>query len=131
MGNSHKKPPSRGDGGPHAEHAPQGHRRGKRGSLDKHKGQEPAKTDLANGAQGGGSGGAERSGDASPGSGGDDSRLDAPCGALPPPLARLKNQGNQLFKNGQFADALNKYSQAITGFTDSGKILPVLLLLIA
>ncbi|KAG5857123.1 hypothetical protein ANANG_G00015220 [Anguilla anguilla] len=51
---------------------------------------------------------------------GDDSRLDAPCGALPPPLARLKNEGNLLFKNGQFADALEKYSQAITGFTDSG-----------
>ncbi|KAJ8353741.1 hypothetical protein SKAU_G00213080 [Synaphobranchus kaupii] len=120
MGNAHKKPPSRGDGGPHAEPTPQGHWRGKRGSLDKHRGQEPAKKDLANGAQGGGSGGADQSGDRSAESGGDDSRLDAPCGALPPPLARLKNEGNQLFKNGQFADALEKYSQAITGFTDSG-----------
>ncbi|XP_061086931.1 sperm-associated antigen 1A [Conger conger] len=120
MGNAHKKPPGRGDGAPHGEHTPQGHWRGKRGSLDKHRGQEPAKKDLANGAQGAGSGGAERNGDASAGSGGDDSRLDAPCGALPPPLARLKNHGNQLFKNGQFADALDKYSQAITGFTDSG-----------
>ncbi|XP_064164730.1 sperm-associated antigen 1A [Anguilla rostrata] len=120
MGNAHKKPPGRGDGGPHAEHAPQGHWRGKRGSADKHRGPEPAKKDLANGAQGAGSGGAEQTGDGSAGSGGDDSRLDAPCGALPPPLARLKNEGNLLFKNGQFADALEKYSQAITGFTDSG-----------
>lgn len=47
--------------------------------------------------------------------------LDAPCGALPPPLSRLKNEGNLLFKNGQFADALDKYSQAIQGYRDSGK----------
>lgn len=46
--------------------------------------------------------------------------LDAPCGALPPPLSRLKNEGNLLFKNGQFADALDKYSQAIQGYRDSG-----------
>lgn len=47
--------------------------------------------------------------------------LDAPCGALPPHLSRLKNEGNLLFKNGQFADALEKYSQAIQGYSDSGK----------
>ncbi|XP_062865341.1 sperm-associated antigen 1A [Trichomycterus rosablanca] len=46
--------------------------------------------------------------------------LDAPAGALPPALARLKNEGNLLFKNGQFGDALEKYSQAIDGYTQSG-----------
>ncbi|KAG7470083.1 hypothetical protein MATL_G00135580 [Megalops atlanticus] len=120
MGNTQKKPPSRGDGGPHAEHAHQGHRRSKRGSVDKCKAQEPTKKDLANGAQGTKSQEADRSGHSEAQPGGDSGRLDAPCGALPPPLARLKNEGNQLFKNGQFADALEKYSQAITGFTDAG-----------
>ncbi|XP_007257002.4 sperm-associated antigen 1 [Astyanax mexicanus] len=48
-------------------------------------------------------------------------RTESTCasGALPPPLARLKNEGNQLFKNGQFGDALEKYTQAITGFTEA------------
>ncbi|XP_065149332.1 sperm-associated antigen 1A [Paramisgurnus dabryanus] len=46
--------------------------------------------------------------------------LDAPCGALPPPLARLKNEGNMLFKNGQFGDALEKYTQAIDGCLEAG-----------
>ncbi|KAK2830424.1 hypothetical protein Q5P01_018355 [Channa striata] len=43
----------------------------------------------------------------------DTSYLDAPAGALPPHLARIKNEGNHLFKHGQFADALEKYTQAI------------------
>ncbi|KAI4898101.1 hypothetical protein NFI96_001765 [Prochilodus magdalenae] len=46
--------------------------------------------------------------------------LTSVAGALPPPLAQLKNEGNQLFKNGQFGDALEKYTQAITGFTEAG-----------
>lgn len=52
----------------------------------------------------------------------DKSYLDAPAGALPPPLARLKNEGNMLFKNGQFGDALEKYSQAITGCEEAGEV---------
>ncbi|KAK3532804.1 hypothetical protein QTP86_030534 [Hemibagrus guttatus] len=46
--------------------------------------------------------------------------LDAPAGDLPPELARLKNEGNMLFKNGQFGHALGKYTQAISGYTESG-----------
>ncbi|KAJ8013414.1 hypothetical protein DPEC_G00053020 [Dallia pectoralis] len=117
MGNAQKKPHCRtGNGGP----SPQadthgGHRRGRGSNVDKYNinQQEPAALDkgLSNGAPG--SKGAELAGK-------DGSNLDAPCGALPPPLARLKNEGNLLFKNGQFADALEKYSQAITGLTDSG-----------
>ncbi|KAM4549847.1 sperm-associated antigen 1A [Fundulus diaphanus] len=53
-------------------------------------------------------------------SGMDRSYLDAPAGALPPHLARLKNEGNYLFKNGQFGDALEKYSQAINGCSEAG-----------
>lgn len=46
--------------------------------------------------------------------------LDAPAGALPPALGRLKNEGNLLFKNGQFGEALLKYTQAIDGYTGTG-----------
>ncbi|XP_027013199.2 sperm-associated antigen 1A isoform X2 [Tachysurus fulvidraco] len=45
--------------------------------------------------------------------------LDAPAGDLPPPLARLKNEGNMLFKTGQFGLALQKYTQAIEGYTQA------------
>ncbi|RVE67025.1 hypothetical protein OJAV_G00113220 [Oryzias javanicus] len=50
----------------------------------------------------------------------DTSYLDAPAGALPPNLARLKNEGNHLFKHGQFGDALEKYTQAIEGCAEAG-----------
>uniref|UniRef100_A0A3P9B2M0 Sperm associated antigen 1a n=1 Tax=Maylandia zebra TaxID=106582 RepID=A0A3P9B2M0_9CICH len=50
----------------------------------------------------------------------DTSYLDAPAGALPPHLARLKNEGNHLFKHGQFGDALEKYTQAIEGCAEAG-----------
>uniref|UniRef100_A0A8C6SHX3 Sperm associated antigen 1a n=1 Tax=Neogobius melanostomus TaxID=47308 RepID=A0A8C6SHX3_9GOBI len=50
----------------------------------------------------------------------DKSYLDAPAGALPPHLARLKNEGNHLFKHGQFGDAIEKYTQAIEGCGEAG-----------
>ncbi|XP_016896509.1 sperm-associated antigen 1A-like isoform X2 [Cynoglossus semilaevis] len=50
----------------------------------------------------------------------DTSYLDAPAGALPLHLARLKNEGNHLFKHGQFGDAVEKYSQAIDGCAAAG-----------
>ncbi|KAM3873114.1 sperm-associated antigen 1A-like [Diretmus argenteus] len=127
MGNVQKKPHGRGS--PHSEpnNAHHGHHwRNRGGSSDKYKAaQSPDK--VANGTgkrvstasvradQSSGKKGAAAGGNA-----GGTVNLDAPCGALPPPLARLKNEGNLLFKNGQFSDAMEKYSQAITGFTDSG-----------
>ncbi|TTI15322.1 DNA-directed RNA polymerases I, II, and III subunit RPABC4 [Bagarius yarrelli] len=48
--------------------------------------------------------------------------LDAPAGDLPPALARLKNEGNMLFKNGQFGHALEKYTEAIDGYKQSGEV---------
>lgn len=50
----------------------------------------------------------------------DKSYLDLPAGALPPHLARLKNEGNHLFKHGQFGDAIDKYTQAIEGCAEAG-----------
>ncbi|KAK6325950.1 hypothetical protein J4Q44_G00015940 [Coregonus suidteri] len=123
MGNAQKKPHGRGGEGvpsPHTDHNSHGgHWRNRGGNAEKYKvNQQDSASDkgLWNGAQGSGR---SDSKEARP-AGEDGSNLDAPCGALPPPLARLKNEGNLFFKNGQFADALDKYSQAITGFTDSG-----------
>lgn len=130
MGNAQKKPHGRGDGGPQGEAGTSHHHhwRGKGGgSSDKYKvsqekvangnskrGSTASVQEQSNGkgttAGGGGGGTTEPS-----------VNLDAPCGALPPALSRLKNEGNLLFKNGQFADALEKYSLAIQGYTDSGK----------
>ncbi|MED6266328.1 hypothetical protein CHARACLAT_000983, partial [Characodon lateralis] len=127
MGNAQKKPHSRGDGGPHSEssNSHHGHWRGKGGTSDKYKVTEESK--VANGSSKRGSTasvqGDKRSGVKGATGGGkaeESVNLDAPCGALPPHLSRLKNEGNLLFKNGQFADALEKYSQAIQGYTDSG-----------
>ncbi|KAF3840415.1 hypothetical protein F7725_019132 [Dissostichus mawsoni] len=128
MGNTQKKPHSRGDGGPHSEpnNSHHGHRRGKGASADKYRVTQESKEKVANGS---GKRGSTASAPADPssrkeppvgGNAGETVNLDAPCGALPPPLSRLKNEGNLLFKNGQFSDALEKYSQAIQGFTDSG-----------
>ncbi|XP_075896881.1 sperm-associated antigen 1-like isoform X2 [Nelusetta ayraudi] len=135
MGNAQKKPHGRGDGGPHGEANSSHHWRGKGGgggSSDKYKVSQESKEKAANGTSKRGSTAsvqAEQSngkGTTAGGSGGGSAaagesvNLDAPCGALPPALARLKNEGNLLFKNGQFADALEKYSLAIQGYTDSG-----------
>lgn len=49
----------------------------------------------------------------------DTSYLDAPAGALPPHLARLKNEGNHLFKHGQFGEAIEKYTEAIDGCAEA------------
>ncbi|XP_039592350.1 sperm-associated antigen 1-like isoform X1 [Polypterus senegalus] len=50
-------------------------------------------------------------------SGSDESRPQLlTSGVLPPAVACLKEQGNELFKNGQFGEAVIKYTQAITDF---------------
>ncbi|XP_040901294.1 sperm-associated antigen 1-like isoform X1 [Toxotes jaculatrix] len=129
MGNAQKKPHGRGDGGPHSEsnNSYPGHWRSKGGSSDKYKVTQESKEKVSNGTSKRGSTASVQadqsgSGKGTPvgGTAGETINLDAPCGALPPPLARLKNEGNLLFKNGQFGDALEKYSQAIQGYTESG-----------
>nr|XP_054597325.1 sperm-associated antigen 1 isoform X2 [Nothobranchius furzeri] len=130
MGNTQKKPHSRGDGGPHTESSNShhhGHWKSKGNSPDKYKVPQESKEKVANGSDKRGStasvpGDQNNSSKGTAGGGKfeESANLDAPCGALPPQLSRLKNEGNLLFKNGQFADALDKYSQAIQGYTDSG-----------
>ncbi|XP_026228285.1 sperm-associated antigen 1 isoform X2 [Anabas testudineus] len=126
MGNAQKKPHDRGDGGPHSE-SNNSHHGIRRSKGDKYKASQESKEKIANGTNKRGSTASLQADQSSGnkgtvlgGSAGETVNLDAPCGALPPPLARLKNEGNLLFKNGQFADALEKYSQAIQGYTDSG-----------
>ncbi|KAM9724544.1 sperm-associated antigen 1 [Menidia menidia] len=129
MGNAQKKPHGRGDGGLHSEsnNSHHGHWRSRGGSSDKYKVPQESKEKVANGSSKRGlttSVKGDQSGSGKEttvgGSTGEPVNLDAPCGALPLPLCRLKNEGNLLFKNGQFGDALEKYTQAIQGYTDSG-----------
>ncbi|KAM9310050.1 sperm-associated antigen 1 [Pholidichthys leucotaenia] len=135
MGNAQKKPHSKVDEGPHSEtnnshhhgHHHHHHWRHRGGSSDKYKVSHEPKEKVANGSSKRGSAASDHGDHSSNGKeapvGGNAAEtvnLDAPCGALPPPLARLKNEGNLLFRNGQFADALEKYSQAIQGYADSG-----------
>ncbi|XP_061529701.1 sperm-associated antigen 1 [Phycodurus eques] len=119
MGNAQKRPHGKGDGAPHNEssNSHHGHWRGKGGSSDKYKVPQDGKEKVANGTVKRGSTSKETPAGRNVG---EPVNLDAPCGALPLPLAHLKNEGNLLFKNGQFGDALEKYSQAIRGYRDAG-----------
>ncbi|XP_037532359.1 sperm-associated antigen 1A [Nematolebias whitei] len=128
MGNTQKKPHCKGDGGPHSESSNSHHHgqwKSKGGSSDKYKVPQESKENVANGSNQSASAASKPGDQNSKGITGrgkteETVNLDVPCGALPPHLSRLKNEGNLLFKNGQFADALEKYSQAIQGYTDSG-----------
>lgn len=105
MGNSQDKPPGSGGGaGARSDQRAAGGRA--RSGAEKPQTRSPPEKGLVNGR------------DDSPAA--DTSYLDAPAGALPPHLARLKNEGNHLFRHGQFGDALEKYSQAIDGFPEAG-----------
>lgn len=113
MGNAQDKPPGSGGGGGRSDQAAAGggggggaRSRGG-GGVEKSQTHGAPQEKVANGRE------------SSPAV--DTSYLDAPAGALPPHLARLKNEGNHLFKHGQFADALEKYSQAIDGCAEAGE----------
>ncbi|KAL2084785.1 hypothetical protein ACEWY4_020303 [Coilia grayii] len=125
MGNAQKKPHGRGDSG--AGGGGGGGPRGPRGgNADKYTVTPPKEERSAGkGLANGNSNSTTHHGDSGHRDGGrpwGDTKvnLDAPAGNLPPPLARLKNEGNHLFKNGQFGDAIEKYSQAIDGYADTG-----------
>ncbi|XP_077432424.1 sperm-associated antigen 1 [Vanacampus margaritifer] len=128
MGNAQKRPHGKGDGAPHeSSHSHHGHWKSKGGNSDKYKVPQESKEKAANGTVKRGSTvpQADQAGSSSKESPpatnvGQAVNLDALCGALPLSLSRLKNEGNLLFKNGQFGDALEKYSQAIQGYSDAG-----------
>lgn len=112
MGNVQEKPPGAGGGGTRSDSATAGFgtRNQSGGSAGKPRTQS-AETGLVNGTQ---------SSHQQDSPAVDTSYLDAPAGALPLHLARLKNEGNHLFKHGQFGDALEKYTQAIEGCAEAG-----------
>ncbi|XP_054637409.1 sperm-associated antigen 1 isoform X1 [Dunckerocampus dactyliophorus] len=129
MGNAQKRPHGKWDGAPHSDstNSHHGHWRSKGSSSDKFKVPQESKEKVANGTSKKGSAVSGQvnqvsSGKETPvgGNVGEHVNLDVPCGALPISLSRLKNEGNLLFKNGQFGDALEKYSQAIQGCADAG-----------
>ncbi|KAK6490824.1 sperm-associated antigen 1A isoform X1 [Huso huso] len=125
MGNAQKKFSGRGDGGPQTEDKPPSTAKKaqtKRGSSEKgsYQGANLAKDQgQVNEFQRNGSYAGDQTRPSS--SGTDSSRPDVPVdsGALPPAIARLKSQGNELFKSGQFSEALLKYTQAINDFTEA------------
>ncbi|XP_071355713.1 sperm-associated antigen 1A [Trachinotus anak] len=120
MGNTQEKPSGSGGGGARPDQATAGSGTRSRGggSVKKPHTEGAQAKGVANGTQreNNSAGGQEEQD--SPAA--DTSYLDAPAGALPPHLARLKNEGNHLFKHGQFGDALEKYTQAIDGCAEAG-----------
>ncbi|XP_044027187.1 sperm-associated antigen 1A [Siniperca chuatsi] len=120
MGNAQDKPPGSGGGGGRSDQATAGSGTRSRGggSVEKPQTRRAPQKGVVNGTQRENSpagGQVERGTPAV-----DTSYLDAPAGALPPHLARLKNEGNHLFKHGQFGDAVEKYTQAIDGCAEAG-----------
>ncbi len=119
MGNAQEKPPGSGGGGgrPDRTTAGSGTRSRDGGGSEKPQTRRAPEKGVANGRETSPAGRQEEQ--VSPAA--DTSYLDAPAGALPPHLARLKNEGNHLFKHGQFGDALEKYTQAIDGCAEAGE----------
>ncbi|XP_050922970.1 sperm-associated antigen 1A [Lates calcarifer] len=120
MGNTQEKPSGSGGGGarPYQATAGSGTRSRGGGSVEKPQTQRAPEKGVANGTQMENSPACGQEEKGRPAV--DTSYLDAPAGALPPHLGRLKNEGNHLFKHGQFGDALEKYTQAIDGCAEAG-----------
>lgn len=120
MGNAQDKPPGSGGGGGRSNPAAAGNgTRSRVGStVEKPQSQRAAAKGVAHGSRSENSPAGGREEQGSPAAAA--SYLDAPAGALPPHLARLKNAGNHLFKCGQFVDALEKYTEAIDGCAEAG-----------
>lgn len=113
MGNAQEKPPESGGGGGLTGRAVQrAAGGGGGGGMGKPQDRGPPERGPVHG------------GESSPTA--DSRHLDAPAGALPPHLARLKNEGNHLFRHGQFGDAMERYSRAIEGFPGAGASLSFL-----
>lgn len=116
MGNIQKKLTSKSEGGKKPE---RGAQRGSRalgiGADKRGRSRAPATVGGAIGHPGGERGAGDHvAANASPGPG-------APPPAIPVSPTGLKSQGNELFKNGQFAEAALKYSAAIAQLEPAGK----------
>ncbi|XP_069477536.1 sperm-associated antigen 1 [Ambystoma mexicanum] len=61
---------------------------------------------------------------AAPGAGAAPPAVNGPTSLLPPTAATLKDQGNELFKHGQFGAAVAKYSEAIESLRNPGTAIP-------
>ncbi|XP_069031930.1 sperm-associated antigen 1A [Embiotoca jacksoni] len=118
MGNAQEKPPGGGGGGAAARPDQATARNGTRSRGGGGGGKPQTHKGSAEGVANGTPKESSRGKNDSPAV--DTSYLDAPAGALPPHLARFKNEGNHLFKHGQFGDALEKYTQAIDGCAEAG-----------
>lgn len=118
MGNIQKKLTSKSEGSKRPERGAQ--RRSRAPGVGADKRGRPlalATTGGANGHPGGGRGAGDPvAANASPGPG-----APSPAPRVPVSPAGLKSQGNELFKNGQFAEAALKYSAAIAQLEPAGK----------
>ncbi|XP_062987071.1 sperm-associated antigen 1 [Elgaria multicarinata webbii] len=124
MGNAQKKFPSKGDGSKSEYKEAQKHRDPsesvKKGTPEKktHKVVQNCGGEV-NGCLGNGRSNSEKrevkAKDAESSSAGASSST-----LLPPTAAKLKSEGNELFKNGQFGEAVLKYSEAIENVISSG-----------
>ncbi|XP_032982627.1 sperm-associated antigen 1 isoform X1 [Rhinolophus ferrumequinum] len=117
MGNIQKKLTGKSEGGKRPERGAQRRSRAPGVGADKRgRPRALATTGGANGHPGGGRGAGDPvAANASPGPG-----APSPAPRVPVSPAGLKSQGNELFKNGQFAEAALKYSAAIAQLEPAG-----------
>ncbi|XP_057591168.1 sperm-associated antigen 1 isoform X1 [Hippopotamus amphibius kiboko] len=116
MGNIQKKLTGKSEGGKRPDRgAPRRGRAPGPGADKRDRPRAPATAGGANGHPGGGRGAGDPAAGAAPGPG---ALSPAPAAPLGP--AGLKSQGNELFKNGQFAEAALKYSAAIAQLEPAG-----------
>ncbi|KAJ8785138.1 hypothetical protein J1605_007694 [Eschrichtius robustus] len=123
MGNIQKKLTGKSEGGRRPERgAPRRGRAPEAGADKRDRPRAPATAGGASGHPGGGRGAGDPAASAPPGPGA------SPGPGAPPPTAPavqvgpagLKSQGNELFKNGQFAEAALRYSAAIAQLEPAG-----------
>ncbi|XP_023971678.1 sperm-associated antigen 1 [Physeter macrocephalus] len=121
MGNIQKKLTGKSEGGRRPERgAPRRGRAPGAGADKRDRPLAPATADGANGHPGGGRGAGDPAGSAPPGPGTSPGPGAPPAPAAPVGPASLKSQGNELFKNGQFAEAALRYSAAIAQLESAG-----------
>ena len=121
MGSAQRKLHCKGGGDREAQKGPT-ESRAKKGTAE-NKQQKPLSDREANGYLHGGGKSESPEAEQSCGARGAGSRSAGGDGAasLPPAAASLKNEGNELFKSGQFGEAVLRYSEAIECVTGLGE----------